>query len=237
MKSAVAKTKNVLAAFLAYQSIVEASQSGTPAIAMFTGSAGLGKTTAGSWLFAKADGLLVRCLKADTLGTFLSSLAKELGLDTRSNGVSRVATLNFIVEELASSQKALFIDECDYIADKTEILETIRDIYDLANVPIILIGYNALPAKVKKLGQLSSRISQHVEFRPADFDDLSLMTKELITDTEIQPCLLQELLTAAAGNYRRLHTGLDTIEKFARTNQMKTINAEHWGDKPFFPSV
>ncbi|WP_337840481.1 ATP-binding protein [Rheinheimera sp.] len=235
MKSAVAKTKNVIAAFDAYQSIVEASQSGTPAMAMFTGTAGLGKTTAGSWLFAKADGLLVRCLKADTLGTFLSRLAMELSGD--SAGISRAARLDFIVRELAGSQKPLFIDECDYIADKTEILETIRDIYDLTGVPVILIGYSVLPSKVKRLGQLYSRISQHVEFKPADFDDLSLMAKELVTDTFIKPCLLQDLLNAAQGNFRRLHTGLDAIEKFARTNTLREIEAHQWGDKPFFPQV
>lgn len=235
MKSAVAKTKNVLAAFDAYQSIVEASQSGTPAIAMFTGTAGLGKTTAGSWLFARADGLLVRCLKADTLGTFLHRLSEELSID--QTRCSRADRLQFIVRELATTQKPLFIDECDYIAEKTEILETIRDIYDLTNIPIILIGYSALPSKVKRLGQLSSRISQHVEFRPADMDDLVLMAKELVTDTRINDCLLKDLLVAAGGNFRRLHTGLDTIEKFARSNSMQTISAEQWGEKPFFPSV
>ncbi|MDD4864501.1 MAG: ATP-binding protein [Alishewanella agri] len=234
MKTVVAKTKNVLAAFDAYQILNDAAQSGTPAIGMFTGVAGLGKTTAGSWLFVQADGVLVRCMMSDTLGTFLERLAQELGLDQRQR---KADMLRYIVHELSITGKPLFIDECDYIAERKDVLETIRDIYDLANVPIILIGYNQLPKKVKRLEQLYSRISQHVEFRPADMDDIITMASEMVTDTVIEQDLLAELLQASAGNFRRIHTGLSAIEAFARSNEMQHISAQHWGDLPFFPSV
>ncbi|GAB2933407.1 AAA family ATPase [Rheinheimera gaetbuli] len=234
MKTAVAKTKNVLAAFDAYQHLIEAALHNTPSIAMFTGQAGLGKTTAGSYLFVQADGILVRCLKSDSLSTFLERLAQELGLEKRQR---KADMLNFIVHELAITGKPLFIDECDYIADRQDVLETIRDIYDLANVPIILIGYNQLPKKVKRLEQLYSRISQHIEFQPADMDDITTMASELVTDTSIAPCLLAELLQESKGNFRRIHTGLNTIEAFARSNGLESINASQWGNQPFFPSV
>lgn len=234
MKTAVAKTKNVLAAFDAYQHLYEAAQNNTPSIAMFTGQAGLGKTTAGSYLFVQADGILVRCLKSDSLGTFLERLAQELGLEQRQR---KADMLKFIVHELAITGKPLFIDECDYIAERQDVLETIRDIYDLANVPIILIGYNQLPKKVKRLEQLYSRISQHIEFQPADFDDITTMAKELVTDTAIEGDLLEELLQESKGNFRRIHTGLNTIEAFARSNRLASINAAQWGNQQFFPSV
>lgn len=234
MKTAVAKTKNVLAAFDAYQHLSEAALNNTPSIAMFTGPAGLGKTTAGSYLFVQADGILVRCLKSDTLGTFLERLAQELGLEQRQR---KADMLKFIVHELAITGKPLFIDECDYIAERQDVLETIRDIYDLANVPIILIGYNQLPKKVKRLEQLYSRISQHIEFQPADMDDITTMASELVTDTQIAHCLLAELLKESKGNFRRIHTGLNTIEAFARSNGLPGITASQWGNQPFFPSV
>ncbi|WP_166838673.1 AAA family ATPase [Rheinheimera pleomorphica] len=234
MKIAVAKTKNVLAAFDAYQHLHEASLNQTPCIGMFTGLAGLGKSTAGGYLFTQADGILVRCLKSDTLGTFLERLAQELGLEQRQR---KADMLKFIVHELAYTGKPLFIDECDYIADNHDVLETIRDIYDMANLPIILIGYNQLPKKVKRLEQLYSRISQHIEFQPADMDDITTMANELVTDTKIATDLLAELLQESKGNFRRIHTGLNTIEAFARTNGLESINASQWGNQPFFPSV
>lgn len=233
-KSTTAMTANLLAAHEAFESIKQASEENTPAMGMLSGQAGLGKTTAGAWLFCKADGILLRCLRADSLGTFLERLAKELGLDTRQR---RADTINYIVKELALTGKPLFIDEADYLADRNDVLETIRDIYDLSNVPIILIGYEQLPKKIKRLPQLYSRISQHVEFKPADFQDIFTMSTDLVEDTVIEDDLLEQLLKQSKGNFRRITVGLNTLEKFARSNQLKTINAEQWANGVFFPKT
>ena len=41
MKAITAKTKNVMAAFDAYQTVEQAAQEGSPAMALFSGQAGL----------------------------------------------------------------------------------------------------------------------------------------------------------------------------------------------------
>ncbi|GAB5379002.1 MAG: ATP-binding protein [Aliiglaciecola sp.] len=232
MRSEIAMTKNLLAAHVAYESIQQAADEGTPAMGMLSGKAGLGKTTAGAWLFVNAEGVLIRCLKADTLSTFLERLALELGLETRQR---RADMINFIVRELAMTGKPLFIDEADYLASNTEVLETIRDIYDLSNVPIILIGYEQLPIKVKRLPQLYSRISQHVEFKPADEDDITTMAEQLVENTQVEHDLLGSLLEKSKGNFRRITVGLGTIEKFAKSNSLSSINLEQFADRDFFP--
>ena len=221
-----------MAAFDAYQTVEQAAQEGSPAMALFSGQAGLGKTTAGAFLFVQADGILVRCLKSDTMGTLLERLAQDLGLDKRQR---KADMINFIVRELALTGKPLFIDEADYLADKTEVLETIRDIYDLSGVPIVLIGYEHLPKKIKRLPQLFGRISQHVQFQKADEEDISIMASELVEHTVIAPDLLQELLDASKGNFRRITTGLASIEKFAKSNSLNTIDADQWAGRQFFP--
>lgn len=234
MRMVTAKTKNVLAALEAYQIIEQAAAENAPAMGMFSGPAGFGKTTAGAYLFVAADGVLLRCLRSDTISTFLERLAMELGLEKRQR---KADMINFIVKELAMTNKPLFIDEADYLADKTEVLETIRDIYDLSGVPIILIGYEHLPKKVKRLEQLHSRISQHVAFQKADMQDVQIMAKQLVEEVTIADDLLSELLVQAQGNLRRITTGLATIEKLARSNGLKIINQNKWADRPFFPAV
>ena len=232
MRATTAKTKNVMAAFDAYQTVEQAAQEGSPAMALFSGQAGLGKTTAGAYLFVNADGILVRCLKSDTMGTLLERLAQDLGLDKRQR---KADMINFIVKELAITGKPLFIDEADYLADKTEVLETIRDIYDLACVPIVLIGYEHLPKKIKRLPQLFGRISQHVQFQKADEEDIAIMANELVEHTTIEQDLLKDLLDTSRGNFRRITTGLASIEKFAKSNGLKTIDASQWAGREFFP--
>ena len=56
MKAITAKTKNVMAAFDAYQIVEQAAQEGSPAVCIFSGQSGLGKTTAGAFLFDKLFG-------------------------------------------------------------------------------------------------------------------------------------------------------------------------------------
>jgi DNA transposition AAA+ family ATPase len=225
MRAVTAQTKNILNAYDAFATILSAASEGIPAMGMFTGKAGLGKTTAGAWLFCQADGILVRCLKADTLGTFLERLATDLGLDRRQRQADMI---DFIVKELALAGKPLFIDEADYLADKFNILETIRDIYDLANVPIILIGYEELPRKLKRLPQLHSRISQHVEFKPADFEDTKEMATQLLERCALEDDLLKQIQTDEKGNFRRITTTLSHIEKFCHVNNLATLNASQW---------
>lgn len=234
MKAITAKTKNVMAAFDAYQTVEQAAIEGSPAMALFSGQAGLGKTTAGAFLFGHADGVLVRCLKSDTMGTLLETLAQELGLDKRQR---KADMIKFIVKELSLTGRPVFIDEADYLADKTEVLETIRDIYDLAQVPIILIGYEHLPKKIKRLPQLFSRISQHVKFQKADFEDIRIMASGLVEHTIIEDDLLLELLTEARGNLRLITTGLASVEKFAKSNGLNSITAMQWAERQFFPKA
>ncbi|WP_299072791.1 AAA family ATPase [uncultured Paraglaciecola sp.] len=228
MKSITAQTKNILNAYDAYITITEAALEGIPAMGMFSGKAGLGKTTAGAWLFCQADGILVRCLKADTLGTFLERLANDLGLDKRQRQADMI---DYIVKELALAGKPLFIDEADYLAEKFNVLETIRDIYDLANIPIILIGYAELPRKLKRLPQLDSRISQHVEFEPADFEDTQIMATQLLENCSLEDDLIQKVLDESKGNFRRITVALSHIEKFCHVNNLTKISAAQWSAK------
>lgn len=234
MRKKTALTKNVMKAAAAFNNLEAAANAGSPAIGIFSGKAGNGKTTAGGYLFVNANGLLVRCLKADTLGTFLERLAAELGIDKRHR---KVDMINFIVNELSIHRNPLFIDEADYLADRTEVLETIRDIYDLANIPIILIGYEKLPTKIKKLPQLYSRVAEHVTFEKADLDDIQVMSETLVEHTQLSDDLLTELLTFSRGNFRDIHTGLVNVEKYAKTNELKDIDINQWGDQPFIPKA
>lgn len=234
MLKKTALTKNLLSAVDAFQYITQAAIEGSPAVCMFTGNAGLGKTTAGEYLFIESAGLLMRCRKADTLGSVIERLALELGLPKRQR---KNDMIDYIVQELAELNKPLFIDESDYLANKPEVLEGFRDIYDMSNVPMIFIGYAQLPRAIKRLPQLASRISQHVEFKPADTDDLMILSETVLPQLNISECLLDELRAAAKGNFRQIHTGLGSIERFAQANSLSSINAQQWANQMFFPSI
>jgi DNA transposition AAA+ family ATPase len=224
-------TSNMMAAYEAYTNLEQAALDMTPAMGLFSGEAGLGKTTAGGFLFVQANGVLVRCRRADTISTFFKSLAKDLGLETRW-GLAQ--NLDIATEGLAQANKPLFIDECDYIAENVAILESIRDIYDTVNIPIVLIGYAKLPKHIRSMPQLASRVAEHVEFKPATLEDTALMASELIPQITLSECLLAHINAETRGNYRRIHTSLSKVEKFAEANQLAEIDKDAWGNNQLF---
>jgi DNA transposition AAA+ family ATPase len=216
----------------AYAYIEQAAKERSPSIAMFTGKAGLGKSHAGEFLFVHGGGLLVRCSRSDTHRTFLLQLAKEVGLPSK-RGAKEME--DYIVEQLLEDPRPIFVDECDYLAEKPAVLEGIRDIYDKAQVPVILIGYEHLPKKIKALPQLESRIAKHVQFKSADLEDARLMSEALLDNLTLNDDLLRDLRSQCKGNYRRLHTGLSTVERWAKSNGLDSVDLEQWGDQQYFP--
>ena len=60
------------------------------------------------------------------------------------------ANLDLICEQLAASQRPLILDEADYLVAKAGMVELVRDIYEGSQSPIMLVGEEMLPNKLKK---------------------------------------------------------------------------------------
>src|SRR4051812_45299093 len=110
---------------------------GMPGMGLIEGQTGYGKSTAVTWLAIRLNGVYVRALAATTPSSLLESICKELGIGKRA---TNIAAIEDIVQKLAETGRPLFIDEADYLADKRKLIETLRDIHDLATVPVVLIG-------------------------------------------------------------------------------------------------
>jgi hypothetical protein len=138
--------------------------SGMPGMGLIEGQTGYGKTTAAAWLVVRLNAVFVRALATTTPSSLLESICKELGIGKRS---SNVQTVEDIVAKLAETGRPLFIDEADYLVGKHRLIETVRDIHDLATVPVILIGMHGFRRKITHLLQLTGRIAEWVEFSPS----------------------------------------------------------------------
>lgn len=229
MKKKTLMTKNMLAAYDLLGQLEMAAEEETPAMGLITGNPGLGKTTSAAWLFVKADGVLVTCDKVDTEASILRKLCREYGIQPPHG---RTKLLDAVREQANRIGKPIFFDEADYISKKEDVLETIRGIYDSANVPMLLIGYAKLPTIMKTMPQLRGRIGGHVQLAPADMEDINLMAT--LADVHVKDDLLKVLLQDTGGNFRDIRTGLSRIEKFAQTNDMKEISLDQWPDDEDF---
>jgi DNA transposition AAA+ family ATPase len=122
---------------------------------------------------------------------------------------------------------AIFVDEADYVVGNARIMETLRDIYDATEQPLILVGMEEIARRISQRKQLFNRISQWIEFKPADLEDVSLIASEMLeVDVEIDDALLDLIRKRSNGVVRTIVSALDKIEKMAMASDARIIRLE-----------
>ena len=171
MRYQIARVKNIVAVSAAIESL-RTRDVGVPGIALMWGSTGYGKTTAAAWLANQVNAVFVRAKAIDSPLSLLGSIMKALG----AAPMLRCAPmLDFIAAALERSARPLFIDEGDYLVDDKRLVETLRDIHDVSSVPLLAIGMQEFRNRVMHREQLAGRVSQWIEFQPADLEDARIV--------------------------------------------------------------
>lgn len=230
MRSKIVPVSNVARLSAASEALLN-REPGMPGMGLIHGHTGLGKTTAVTWLITRNNGVYVRALSTTTPSSLLRTIARELDLEPRH---SNVETVEAIVQRLAETGRPLFVDEADYLVTSSKLVETLRDIHDLATVPVVLIGMAGIQRKIKSREQLTGRIAQWVEFQPATMADLTLLAQQLM-DVPVDTDLLQRLHEVCHGSMRLCVVGLSHIEAHAKAKGLDTIGLADWpNNKAFF---
>lgn len=230
MKPIVAPIKNLLATQIATETLIQRSY-GVPGLGLYHGPSGLGKTVAATYMYNQVNGIYVSTRAHDTTSSLLSRIVEELGAQP-AHRISK--NVDFIIEQMSMNDRPLFIDEADYLMHDKRMLETIRDLYDGTEVPVILIGMDQIARRISAHKQFFNRISEWVEFKPADMDDVRTMADSLLEhDIQVEDELLDNLRVASGGELRRITIGLEKIEGLAVANELDLITLEAWGDQPF----
>ncbi|MDO6528092.1 ATP-binding protein [Motilimonas sp. 1_MG-2023] len=230
MKPAVAPVKNVSATQIAFQNLLQRSY-GVPGIALLHGPSGQGKTTATTYLYNQVNGIYVSARAHDSTSSLVSRIVEELG----ASPMHRISKcVDYIIEQMSMYERPLFIDEADYLMNDSRMLDTVRDIYDGTEVPVILIGMDQIARRISTRKQFYNRISEWVEFKPADLEDVQIMANYLLEDgIVLEEALLDHLRRSACGEMRRLVIGLSKIEALAIANEIELVTLDDWGDQPF----
>jgi len=231
MRKEVAITKNVAALHTAFNNLKVANQS-IPKMGLVHGYTGSGKTCAIEELSRECNAVFVRANSLWTPRNMLSTIMQELGVDPM-NRSDRM--FKYVTENLAIDNRPLFIDEVNYLVDdsrKMVMLDLLRDIHDLSQVPVLLIGHQGTERRVVMRPQLSRRLSQIVEFNALDVEDTSTLA-ETICECEVATEILKRLNQEAEGNAGLITLGLGTLEAFAVANALNKIEANQWAKRTF----
>lgn len=229
MRSKVVPVKNIVRLLKGADELMN-HNSDTPSIGIVQGKTGYGKTTATTWLVNRVNGIYVRALKSWTPREMLVTLLDELERDAHGSNSRMVRD---IVHALMRNRRPIFIDEADYIAGRDTMVEILRDIHDLAQIPIVLIGETGIERKLAHLERFTRRITQNIQFEPCDAADIRVIAKDLCEVT-INDDLLDLVLRRTHGAIGLIKTSLGAIESEARTRGKQSMSIDDWGNRALF---
>jgi DNA transposition AAA+ family ATPase len=232
MKHRMAKTKNMRRFLQATDDLLNRPQ-GTEGMGLLWGKPGEGKTTSVAYVCNVYDGIFVRAKGCWTVTSMLGDLCQELG---GKRMLRRSDMVDYIVHELTRDGRAprpIFVDEADYCFRQFEMVDSLRDIYDISGCPVILIGMEDIARRIRTNERIARRITQWIEFKGLDQDDTTLVARDCC-EVELHADLVTHLHRETGANIGRIIIGLTKIEKVAQLNGLEHMNLAQWGDRPLY---
>lgn len=115
---------------------------------------------------------------------------------------------------------AIVVDEADFISRNVECMETIRDVSDGLEVPIVLVGMGSIRNNLRRFPQVMSRVAQYVEFRPATEGDVRAMFDGLC-EVPVADDLVRFVHKFSKGYNREVKEAIAAVERFGLRNEPK----------------
>lgn len=192
-----------------------------PKIGLVYGEPGLGKSQTALWLSCKYDGIYLRASNLMTGRWLLEEIVKEL------DEIPRFLTsdnFNIVVKKLKQKPQIIFIDEIDYLMNNYKTIETLRDIHDETDCPIIFIGMGLAHKKLERYKHLYDRFSEILKFETFGVNDLSQIIGQL-SEIKFTPDAI-EYIHAKYNRFRQIVQLVNQVEIIAKENNIQEITLE-----------
>ncbi|MEQ8318734.1 MAG: ATP-binding protein [Rhodospirillales bacterium] len=222
MKTKFVQTSNVTR-FLTAVAALDDRAAPEACMALAQGEAGYGKTRTSKWWAMQSNAIFLRIQKSMTPGWLLRDLVTELGEQVPAHRVEKL--FNQVISIMARDPRPIVIDEVERAIENISILENIRDISDLLEIPVILVGREFTWGKLKRHSQIRTRISSRVDFMPASLDDVVACVGELC-EVDVADDVIPLLHTQSEGHARLIITGIKNIERIGFRNKGGKVSAD-----------
>lgn len=225
MNPAFVETKNYQR-FMEGMDALDARGSDECRLVVVDGMPGLGKTTILSRWANRESCVYLRAKTEWTPYWMMAELLNEVAVNPPHGHEARFrACLAALSDRLAAAQVtgaqfAVVIDEADYVSGKGKLIDAIRDLTDLAQVPFILVGMGRIRDNLTRFPQTASRISRYVRFEPADLDGVQQFLNAKC-EVPVSPDLAAFVHRATGGFNREILEAIKSIERFGHRNPPK----------------
>lgn len=192
-----------------------------PKMGLVYGEPGLGKSQTALWLACKYDGIYLRASNLMTGRWLLEEVVKEF------DEIPRFLTsdnFNIVVKKLKKNPQIIFIDEIDYLMNNYKTVETLRDIHDKTECPIVFVGMSLVHKKLERYKHLYDRFSEIVKFESFGVADL----KQIFDGLSEIPFTTEsiEYIHSKYNRFRQIVQLINQLEIYAKDNGITEYTLE-----------
>jgi DNA transposition AAA+ family ATPase len=229
----ITKVSNVVAWLGAFEALRSRGASES-CMMLVDGEPGLGKTRTATWWGTQHQACHVRAKQGWTQSWCLQDLyhaATNKPAPYRNSAPLFRAVADALTTLQANAARAgrpaaLVIDEADHaVGGGKAVLETIRDLTDLLEIPTVLVGMDRVDRQLGRYPQVASRISQKVRFQPLNRDDVQAVIAG-VCEVQVKEDLVAFAHRSSAGYTRELKEAIASIERFGQRNAGKAVGVE-----------
>lgn len=195
---------------------------------LFTGFSGYGKSSACDYVVNKRQARRIEIFSYWTRKDFSRYLLIEFGgtpglRDTHSDMMKEI-----IMRAADDTQRALLIDEADQLVDRG-MIELVRDVQKATDIPIVLIGEERLPGKLKAASERTeSRVLGRVLAERCDADDTRILARLRCPQIKLSDPLIAAIVSQTAGNTRRIVNTLQNVRSFSVNSGLHELDVENY---------
>ena len=220
MRKIFVKTNNVRN-FIGLVENLQNKPKNIPKMGLVYGEPGLGKSQTALWLACKYDGIYIRASNLMTSRWLVEEIVREM------DELPRYLTsdnFNVVIGKLSQKPKIIFVDEIDYLMNNYKSVETLRDIHDQTDCPIVFVGMGLAHRKLERYKHLYDRFSEIVKFETFGGNDIAQIINQL-AEIKFTPETI-EYIHKKYNRFRQIVQLINQMEIFAKDNNLTEINLE-----------
>ncbi len=149
----------------------------------------------------------------------LEEMVEELG-EIPYNKFSDI--FNQVISQLIKTPRTIIVDETDYLTIDSRAVETLRDIHDKTNVPIVLVGMGSANKRLQRHKHLYDRLLEIIKFEPFSKQDITSIIDQL-SEVQFTDCA-KKLLYTRTNRFRQLVKTISKAEQVAKSNGLSSID-------------
>lgn len=196
---------------------------------VFSAWYGNGKTRSSGFAGRRNSAVVVEMGESWTRKNLLQAIAHELGIKGLRKTANAADYVRAITDTMMDDERPLIIDEAGLLF-KHRMIYLAKEIFDKSQMPVILVGPQNLPQKLRDAEDVADRVGCFVHGEPPCLEDVGHFAEIYAHGVAISPELQRDIFTSSdeIGSYRPIEGQLRAIKAHAQKLGLTEMDRDDW---------